>query len=155
MSVLVRVDNVTYQAVGLTETPQTGAILPSQMNLTNRVISPTQTKFIMEAGKMQFNLTFLNPIEVRTGVTRRCHAIYLLILSLQPEDWVKQSIPFSYLSLTAKSLDGAVHTVQVYSDFDLCERGFYFSCSIVSLNSCSMVKQVKRDLFFVRGPRER
>ncbi|KAH9164532.1 hypothetical protein EDB89DRAFT_415428 [Lactarius sanguifluus] len=45
---------------------------------------------------MQVNLTFLNPIE--------------------PGDWVKQSIPFSYLALSAKSLDGAVHAVQVYSD---------------------------------------
>ncbi|KAH9050575.1 hypothetical protein EDB84DRAFT_1388963 [Lactarius hengduanensis] len=45
---------------------------------------------------MQINLTFLNPIE--------------------PEDWVKQSIPLSYMSLTAKSLDGAAHSVQVYSD---------------------------------------
>ncbi|KAH9023971.1 hypothetical protein EDB85DRAFT_294337 [Lactarius pseudohatsudake] len=49
-----------------------------------------------EAGPMQINLTFLNPIE--------------------PKDWVKQSIPLSYLSLTAKSLDGAAHAVQVYSD---------------------------------------
>ena len=31
----------------------------------------------------------------------------------QPGDWVKQSIPFSYLSLTAESLDGAAHAVQV------------------------------------------
>ncbi|KAN0137115.1 protein of unknown function (DUF1793) domain containing protein [Lactarius tabidus] len=61
------------------------------------VISPTQTKLVVEAGPMQINLTFLNPIE--------------------PGDWVKQSIPFSYLSLTAKSLDGAAHAVQVYSDF--------------------------------------
>ena len=29
---------------------------------------------------------------------------------------VKQSIPFSYLSLTAESLDGSAHSVQVYSD---------------------------------------
>ncbi|KAH9026781.1 hypothetical protein EDB84DRAFT_1501283, partial [Lactarius hengduanensis] len=59
------------------------------------VISPTQTKLTAEAGPMQVNLTFLNPIE--------------------PGDWVKQSIPFSYLSLTAKSLDGAAHAVQMYS----------------------------------------
>jgi hypothetical protein len=35
---------------------------------------------------------------------------------IEPGDWVKQSIPFSYLSLNAKSLDGAAHAVQVYSD---------------------------------------
>jgi|SRR5712675_1139421 len=31
-------------------------------------------------------------------------------------NWVKQSIPFSYLSFSAKSLDGSAHAVQVYSD---------------------------------------
>ncbi|KAH9052587.1 hypothetical protein EDB87DRAFT_1570373 [Lactarius vividus] len=66
------------------------------VNLTSGVISPTQTVFTAEAGPMQINLTFLNPIE--------------------PGDWVKQSIPLSYISLTAKSLDGAAHAVQVYLD---------------------------------------
>ena len=63
---------------------------------------------------MQFNLTFLNPIEVRTEQSSLYYLV--LTLSLKPGDWVKQSIPFSYLSLTAKSLDGAAHAVQVYSD---------------------------------------
>ena len=40
----------------------------------------------------------------------------MLILSWQPDDWVKQSMPFSYVSLTAESLDGAAHAVQVYSE---------------------------------------
>ncbi len=35
---------------------------------------------------------------------------------LKPQDWVKQSIPFSYMAFTANSLDGASHAVQVYSD---------------------------------------
>jgi hypothetical protein len=37
---------------------------------------------------------------------------------LKPGDWVKQSIPFSYLSLTAVSQDGSPHNVQVYSGID-------------------------------------
>ena len=36
--------------------------------------------------------------------------------SLKPENWVKQSIPFSYISLSAKSLDNAAHSIQVHSD---------------------------------------
>jgi hypothetical protein len=56
---LVRVDNITYSLLGD----------PSPINvfsnLTNTVISPTQTQFTAEAGGMQFQLTFLNPIEVR------------------------------------------------------------------------------------------
>ncbi|KAI9434461.1 hypothetical protein H4582DRAFT_779038 [Lactarius indigo] len=90
LPVLVRVDNITYSLLGYPY-PVNGT-----SNLTNTLISPTQTKLISQAGPMQFNLTFLNPIE--------------------PGDWVKQSIPFSYMSLTAKSLDGAAHAVQVYSD---------------------------------------
>lgn len=31
-------------------------------------------------------------------------------------DWVKQSIPFSYITFAAKSLDGSAHAVQVYTD---------------------------------------
>ena len=72
MSVLVRIDNVTYQAVG----PSILAAGVNQVLLTNRVISPTQIKFIIEAGHMQINYTFLNPIEVRTRITRHCHTIY-------------------------------------------------------------------------------
>ncbi|KAI0251855.1 hypothetical protein BJV78DRAFT_1125603 [Lactifluus subvellereus] len=89
-SVLVRVDGLTYSFLGAA--PFTNGTV----TLTNTVVTPTQTVLTAEAGLMQFNLTFLNPIE--------------------PGDWVKQSIPFSYMSLTAKSLDGAAHAVQVYSD---------------------------------------
>ncbi|KAH9006698.1 hypothetical protein EDB83DRAFT_2236684 [Lactarius deliciosus] len=91
--VLVRVNNETFLFVGDVFEPNRTIPL---VNLTSGVISPTQTMFIAEAGPMQINLTFLNPIE--------------------PGDWVKQSIPLSYVSLTAKSLDGAAHAVQVYLD---------------------------------------
>jgi len=101
------VDNVTYSFLGFSD------LVTASVNLTNTVISPTQTKLTAEAGPMQFNLTILNPIEVR-GI--RVLPYYLLTLPFQPGDLVKQSIPFSYISLTARSLDGAAHAVQVYSD---------------------------------------
>ncbi|KAH9041442.1 hypothetical protein EDB84DRAFT_1267178 [Lactarius hengduanensis] len=91
--VLVRVDTITYLFLGNASTVNT------TVNLTDVVISPTQTKLTADAGPMQINLTFLNPIE--------------------REDWVKQSIPFSYMSLTAESLDGTAHAMQVYSDLNL------------------------------------
>ncbi|KAH8981399.1 hypothetical protein EDB86DRAFT_3131654 [Lactarius hatsudake] len=69
-----------------------GGPLNGTVNFTDTVITPTQTVIAAQAGPMQVNLTFLNPIE--------------------PGDWVKQSIPFSYLALSAKSLDGAAHAVQ-------------------------------------------
>ncbi|PCH43422.1 DUF1793-domain-containing protein [Wolfiporia cocos MD-104 SS10] len=45
---------------------------------------------------MDLSITFLSPIE--------------------PSDWVRQSIPFSYISLEASSNDGEPHQVEVYSD---------------------------------------
>jgi hypothetical protein len=77
-------------------------------------MTPTQTVVTAQAGPMQVNLTFLNPIEVRfhSSFTFQClHAHHL-----KPQDWVKQSIPFSYMAFTATSTDGASHAVQVYSD---------------------------------------
>src|SRR5260370_1391798 len=45
-----------------------------------------------------------------------CHFQCLNTHLLKPQDWVKQSIPFSYMAFTATSMDGASHAVQVYSD---------------------------------------
>ncbi|KAH9013335.1 hypothetical protein EDB84DRAFT_1278273, partial [Lactarius hengduanensis] len=92
---LVRVNNETFLFVGYVFDPQANRPI-TPVNSTSGVVSPTQTMFTAEAGPMQINLTFLNPIE--------------------PGDWVKQSIPLSYISFTAKSLDGAAHAVQVYLD---------------------------------------
>ena len=63
---------------------------------------------------MQINLTFLNPIEVRFHSF--CYFQCLHTYHAKPQDWVKQSIPFSYMYLTANSADNASHAVQVYSD---------------------------------------
>lgn len=71
MPVLVRVDNITYSLLG---DPYPISVTS---NLTNTVISPTQTQLTVEAGPMQINLTFLNPIEVRTDI-----AICYLVLTL-------------------------------------------------------------------------
>ena len=38
------------------------------------------------------------------------------MVSAQPTDLVKQSLPFSYLSVTATPNDGGSHTVQIYTD---------------------------------------
>ena len=64
---------------------------------------------------MQVNVTILNPVEVRfylsnTFSSAPAHAPH------KPGNWVKQSTPFSYISLSATSLDNVAHSVQVYSD---------------------------------------
>ncbi|KAH9040317.1 hypothetical protein EDB83DRAFT_2295685 [Lactarius deliciosus] len=92
LTILVRVDNKTFAFLGDSDPSDLGLI---PVNVTSVVVSPTQSTLSAEAGHMQMNLTFLNPIE--------------------PGDWVKQSIPLSYMSLTATSMDGVAHSVQVYS----------------------------------------
>ena len=112
-SAFVRVDGLTYSFLG-DELVVPNGPLNGSVNLTNIVVTPTQTVLVAHAGPMQVNLTFLIPIEVRfhSSVT----FTFLHMRHMKPGDWVKQSIPFSYMSFTAKSSDGASHAVQVYSD---------------------------------------
>ncbi|KAF9443528.1 hypothetical protein P691DRAFT_778832 [Macrolepiota fuliginosa MF-IS2] len=86
---LIRVDNQGFQWMG-----------NSGFNFTKTLtseISPTKSVFRIQAGPIQFNATFLTPIE--------------------PTDYVRQSIPFSYMFVDAFSAtDGQAHRIQVYSD---------------------------------------
>ena len=52
----------------------------------------------------------------RGSYSPHCYLQCLHTHHLKPQDWVKQSIPFSYLAFTANSSDGTHHAVQVYSD---------------------------------------
>lgn len=106
----MRVDNVTYSVVGSADL----GVINGTANLTDIVITPTQTLVTSQVGPMQVNLTFLNPIEVRLDSSVRFKRIHMH--HSKPGDWVKQSIPFSYISFTATSLDGSAHTVQLYTD---------------------------------------
>lgn len=42
--------------------------------------------------------------------------IYLTWSNIKPNDLLRQSIPFSYLAVSAASTDGKAHSVQVYTD---------------------------------------
>ncbi|KAJ8483511.1 hypothetical protein ONZ51_g4652 [Trametes cubensis] len=86
----IRVDGQTYSWLGDDYGP------PFVANVTNVQITPTRSIFVMQAGPMNVTVTFLSPIE--------------------PSDWVLQSLPFSFVSVEASSLDGQPHDVQVYSD---------------------------------------
>ncbi|KAH9942428.1 uncharacterized protein BXZ73DRAFT_88008 [Epithele typhae] len=88
---LVRVDGASYQLTGHhSYPPAVGAIV------TNVQLTPTRSIFVMKAGPLNVTFTFLSPVE--------------------PQDWVKQSLPVTYVSIEFHSLDGAVHDVQVYCD---------------------------------------
>jgi hypothetical protein len=64
--------------------------------LTITQITPTRTQFIVTCGKVDLNVTFLSPIE--------------------PNDFMRMSLPFTYLTVVASPNDGQQHNVQIYSD---------------------------------------
>ncbi|KAI0746013.1 hypothetical protein C8Q76DRAFT_606683 [Earliella scabrosa] len=86
----IRVDGQTYAWMG------NDGSANGRANVTNVQVTPTRSIYVMQAGPMNITITFLSPIE--------------------PDDWVKQSFPFAYVSIEATALDGATHDVQVYSD---------------------------------------
>ncbi|GJE95240.1 DUF5127 and DUF1793 domain-containing protein [Phanerochaete sordida] len=89
---LIRVDNnITYGWQGNTD-----ARWKIPATIQNVQVTPTRTIVSLVAGPVDFNVTFLSPIE--------------------PADPVKQSFPFTYFAISAVSNDGANHEVQVYSD---------------------------------------
>ncbi|KAI0040747.1 hypothetical protein FA95DRAFT_1566133 [Auriscalpium vulgare] len=85
------VDGVSYTWLGDPVTASSSATSA----ITKVEVTPTRTVATMDAGAMELTVTFLSPIE--------------------PGDWVRQSIPFAYVSVEAQSLDGAPHSVQLYS----------------------------------------
>ncbi|KAL5494578.1 hypothetical protein ACEPAI_39 [Sanghuangporus weigelae] len=70
----------------------------STPNQTLAEFTATRTTFVMTAGGMQFNMSFLSPIEAR--------------------NFTLLSLPFSYLSVSAQSMDGFAHRVHLYSDIE-------------------------------------
>ena len=65
-----------------------GNIVPNifngTVNLTSYTVTPTRTVVSGQAGPMQVNLTFLNPIEVRfhSNVTFNVHIRFILSLEI-------------------------------------------------------------------------
>ncbi|KAH9930467.1 uncharacterized protein BXZ73DRAFT_77912 [Epithele typhae] len=86
----IRIDRTMYVWMG--DDPDSSALA----NITAVQVTPTRSIYTMQAGPMSLTVTFLSPLE--------------------PSDWVRQSIPLSYVALEATANDNAAHTVQVYSD---------------------------------------
>lgn len=89
----VKVDGTAYSFLGSPNVP--GATFSKAVQKKSSFTS-TQSNFILSAGPIDITVNFLSPIE--------------------PNDLVKQSIPFSYMAVSAASTDGKAHSVQVYSD---------------------------------------
>ncbi|KZV67101.1 DUF1793-domain-containing protein [Peniophora sp. CONT] len=88
----VKVDGTAYIFLGA----------PSGVDGTRKAVqksvsfTSTQSQFVLTADRVDITVTFLSPIE--------------------PKDLVKQSLPFSYMSVSAQANDGRSHSVQVYTD---------------------------------------
>ncbi|KAF7783397.1 hypothetical protein Agabi119p4_1421 [Agaricus bisporus var. burnettii] len=87
---MIRVDGQPYQWLGDSYIANFSTTAASE-------ITPTSTIFTIQAGPMKFKATFFTPIE--------------------PNDYTRQSIPFTYLFVDGfVADDGNPHTIQLYSD---------------------------------------
>ena len=100
-SVLARVDGQAYSLFGVPD-PGTGVEAAS---LEDAAYTSTHTTFTLSAGPAQFVLDFLSPIA--------------------PLDYLRQSLPFSYLTVSASGSEGASPDIQVYSDIDDSWAGLF------------------------------
>jgi len=66
------------------------------MTQTELTVTPTQSRFVLHGGGVELTVTFMSPIE--------------------PGDLRRQSMPLSYISMQARSLDGKAHRVSLYVD---------------------------------------
>jgi hypothetical protein len=107
MGGIARIDGVSYMFMGdpgiiLTVpngnhgTPSTTQGFEQALQQTKLEVTPTRSRFTLEGGGVQLVAEFLSPVE--------------------PGDTRRQSIPFSYLTLSARSIDGHTHDVQLYAD---------------------------------------
>ncbi|KAL5533554.1 hypothetical protein ACEPAG_14 [Sanghuangporus baumii] len=85
----VVVDGTPYKLLAETNVPEIALA-----NQTAVEFSATRTSFIFTAGPMQINMSFISPIE--------------------PADLVRQSVPFSYITMSASSIDGNAHDVRMF-----------------------------------------
>jgi hypothetical protein len=93
-SVIARIDGKTYSLFGV---PRPGdGIQPG--SLTSADFSATHTTFTVTASDVKFVLDFFSPVS--------------------PHNCVRQSMPFSYLTVSTSSLKSETPSVQIYSDMD-------------------------------------
>jgi hypothetical protein len=104
---IARIDGVSYLFLGDPGiilaipngnygTPATTQGFEQALQQTKLEVTPTRSTFTLEGGGVELVAEFLSPVE--------------------PGDPKRQSIPFSYVTLTARSTDGKPHDVQLYAD---------------------------------------
>jgi hypothetical protein len=107
MGGIARIDGISYMFMGdpsiVLQVPNGDSGTPSTVQGFERAldqvlleVTPTRSRFHLQGGGVGLVVEFLSPVEA--GDLRR------------------QSIPMSYVLMTASSLDGAAHDVQIYAD---------------------------------------
>ena len=107
MGGIARIDGISYLFMGAptivldvpngnTGTPATVAGFERGLDQILLEVTPTRSRFHLQGGGVSLVVEFLSPVE--------------------PGDLRRQSIPMSYVLMTASSLDGAAHDVQLYFD---------------------------------------
>lgn len=87
----VRVDGVVYNFLGAPNVAGASKAVQKSAEFT-----ATRSRFVLTAGPVDVTAIFLSPVE--------------------PTDLLRQSYPFSYLTVYVNSNDGNAHNVQVYTD---------------------------------------
>lgn len=104
------VDDTEYQLIGFANMPNVSIATVQQVDFT-----ATRTSFLLTAGPMTINASYISPIEVCTLLSSN-HTMPYTYNVLQPTDLLRQSMPFTYFALSATSNDGNAHNLRVYSD---------------------------------------
>jgi hypothetical protein len=89
---IARIDGTSYLFFGA----PSASIVGQQMTQTQLEVTPTQSRYLFQAGGVTLYLTFLSPVEA--------------------SDIQRLSMPFGYLIAQAHSNDGNTHTVNLYFD---------------------------------------
>ncbi|THX89136.1 DUF1793-domain-containing protein [Aureobasidium pullulans] len=93
-SVLANVDRQTYNLFGVSRP----AVNTKAATVVKASFTSTHSIFVVTAGNAQFTLDFFSPVS--------------------PKDYVRQSLPYSYLSITTATTNGRPSDIDIYSDID-------------------------------------
>ena len=94
MTGIASIDGTPYVFMGAPALPDTPPF--PTMRQARSDLSATQSVFTLQQGGIELSVAFLSPVE--------------------PGDLRRQSVPLSYVSVTARSLDGQAHHVALYFD---------------------------------------
>ncbi|KAI9742389.1 MAG: hypothetical protein M1818_003922 [Claussenomyces sp. TS43310] len=93
-SLMARVNGTTYNLFGMTFSDAAA----QDAKVISATYTSTHTTFILSAGDVDFSIVFLSPVNAK--------------------DYVRQSLPFSYLTVSVLNLVHRPSNIQLYSDID-------------------------------------